>query len=98
LITGTNISLLNDKIQNVRDQLENLFYKNRLIINTNKSKVLFFQRSRSIPSSRPLLCINDKVVVCSVDAKFLGICTAEDLSWATHTHMYVKNLVRLYIS
>jgi hypothetical protein len=60
------------------------FHENRLIINTDKSKVLFFPGSRSIPSTRPLFCINTEVVVCSVDVKFLGICITEDLSWATH--------------
>jgi hypothetical protein len=42
LITGNNISSLNEKIQNVKDQLEKWFYENHLIINTDKSKVLFF--------------------------------------------------------
>jgi hypothetical protein len=68
-----------------------------LIINMDKSKLLFFQQSRSIPSTRPLFfCINDKVVVCSVDVKFLGIYTAEDLSWATDTQ-YVCQKLRLPI-
>jgi hypothetical protein len=75
---------LNEKIQNVKNQIENWFHENRLIINTDKSKVLFFQGSRPIPSTRPLFCIINKEVVCSVDVKFLGICITEDLSWATH--------------
>jgi hypothetical protein len=54
LIPGKNILSLNGKIQNVQNQLENLFCENRLIISTDKSKVLFFQGSRSIPSTRPL--------------------------------------------
>jgi hypothetical protein len=41
LITA-NISLVNEKIQNVKNQLENWFYENRLIINMDKSQVLFF--------------------------------------------------------
>jgi hypothetical protein len=55
LITENNILLLYEKIPNVRKQLENWFYENRLIINTEKSKVIFFQRSRSVSSFRPLL-------------------------------------------
>jgi hypothetical protein len=56
----------------------------------DKSKVLFFPGSRSIPSTRPHSCINNKEVVCSVDVKFLGICITEDLSWATHTQYASK--------
>jgi hypothetical protein len=55
LITANNILSLNEKIQIVKNQLENWFYENRLIINTDKSKVLFSWGSRSIPSTRPLL-------------------------------------------
>jgi hypothetical protein len=38
LITENNTLLLNEKIQNVRKQLENWFYENCLIINIEKSK------------------------------------------------------------
>jgi hypothetical protein len=92
LITGTNILLLNEKIQNIKNQLENWFYENYLIINMDKSKVLFFWQSRSVPSIRPLFCTNDKEVVCSVDVKFLCIYIAEDLSWSTHTSYVCQKL------
>jgi hypothetical protein len=82
LITDENMLSLYEKIKNVQNQLENWFHENRLIINTDKSKVLFLGGSRSIPSTRPLFCINNKDVVCSVDVKFLGICITEDLSQA----------------
>jgi hypothetical protein len=71
LITANKISLLNEKIENVKNQLENWFYENRLIINMDKSRYYFFWQSRFIPSSRPLFCINNKDVVYSVDVKFL---------------------------
>jgi hypothetical protein len=41
LITENNTLLLNEKIQNLRNQLE--FYKNYLTINTEKSKVILFR-------------------------------------------------------
>jgi hypothetical protein len=92
LITEHNTLLLNEKIQNIRKQSENWFYENRLIINKEKSKVIFLRRSRSIPSFRPLFCINNKEVVRSVDVKFLGIFITEDLSWKTHTHYVCQKL------
>jgi hypothetical protein len=94
LVTKNNTLLLNEKIQNVRKQLENWFYENRLI-NTEKSKVIFIWRSRSIPSNRPLFCINNKEVVTSVDVKFLGIFITEDLSWTTHTQYGGQKLSKI---
>jgi hypothetical protein len=55
LITGKNNLLLNEKIQNVNNRSENWFYDNHLIINTDKSKLLFFHHSRCISSSSPVL-------------------------------------------
>jgi hypothetical protein len=78
-ITGKNILSLNEKIQNLQNQLENRICENHLILNTDKSNVLFFRGSRSIPSTRPLFCINSKEVVCSGDVKFLDICNIDDL-------------------
>jgi hypothetical protein len=46
LITGKNIFSLNEKIQNVWNQLENWFAENRLIINTDKSMVLSRSKGR----------------------------------------------------
>jgi hypothetical protein len=43
MITENNPLLLNKKVQTVRKRLENWFYENRLIINTEKSKVILFQ-------------------------------------------------------
>jgi hypothetical protein len=95
LITESNTLLLSEKIQNVRNQLENWFYENRLIINTEKSKVILFWRSRSIPSFRPLFCINNREVVRSVDVKFLGIFITEDLTWTTHTQYVCQKLSKI---
>jgi hypothetical protein len=97
LITRKNITSLNEKIQNVKNQLENRFNKNRLKINTDKSKVLFFQRGRSVSITRPSFCLNDRQIACSSEVKFLGICT-EDLSWAIHTQYVCQKLSKtLYL-
>jgi hypothetical protein len=92
LITGKNILSLNEKIQDVQNQLKNWFCKSCLIIITEKSKVLFLGETDlfQVPDSH--FCINNKEVVCSVDVKFLGICITDDLSWATHT-LYVSQTV-----
>jgi hypothetical protein len=95
LITENNTLVLNEKIQNVRNQLENWFYENRLIVNTEKSKVILFWQSRSIPSFRPLFCINNKEVGRLMDVKFLGIFITEDLSWTTHTQYVCQKLSKI---
>jgi hypothetical protein len=43
VIQNAEVVLLHEKVQTVRKQLENWFYENRLIINTEKSKVILFQ-------------------------------------------------------
>jgi hypothetical protein len=91
LITGKNISSINEQIQNIQNQLENWFQENHLIINTDKTNVVFFRGSRCIPSTRPLFCINNEEVVCPADVTFLGICITDDLRWATHTQYVSQN-------
>jgi hypothetical protein len=55
-------------------------------MNTDKSKVLFFQGS-----TRPLFYINN-AVVCSADVKFLGICITDGLRWAARTQYVSQKL------
>jgi hypothetical protein len=47
---------LNEKIQNVREQLDNWFHANQLIMNAEKTKALFFQGKRPNPIHRPVFC------------------------------------------
>jgi hypothetical protein len=60
LLTDNKLISLNEKIQKVRKQLDKWFHENHLIINTDKTKVLFFQGRRPNSISRPVFCINYK--------------------------------------
>jgi hypothetical protein len=97
LLTNNKLISLNEKIQKVRKQLDKWFHENHLIINTNKNKVLFFQgRSNSI--SRPTVCLSNKEITYASNVNFLGIHTADNLSWAIHTqHLSPKLNKALYL-
>jgi hypothetical protein len=56
LLTGNELISLNKKILKVRNQLDNWFHENHLIINTDKSKVFFFHGEDQIRSLDPFIC------------------------------------------
>jgi hypothetical protein len=86
LLTDSEPISLNEKIQKVRKQLDNWFHANQLIINSKKTKALFFQGKRPNPIPRPAFRLNGKEVNYSSSVKFLGLYIAVNLCWATHTH------------
>jgi hypothetical protein len=89
LLTDNKLLSLKEKILKVRNQLDNWFHDNHLIINTEKTKVLFIQGRRPTPIYRPVFCLNNKEIIFSSNVKFLGIYITENLSWATHTQ-YIR--------
>jgi hypothetical protein len=53
LLTDNKLVSLNENIQKVTKQLENWFHNNRLIINMDKTKVLFFREEDLLLSIDP---------------------------------------------
>jgi hypothetical protein len=74
----------NEKIQKVWKQLDKWFHETHLIINIDKTKVLFFQGRRPNSISRPVFCLNNKEITYTSNVKFLGILITDNLSWAIH--------------
>jgi hypothetical protein len=98
LFTEKNITSLNDKIQIVRKKLDNWFYENHLILNTDKTKALFFQGRGPSPIHRPIFCLNNEAITYTSNIKFLGICITENLSWATRIQYLCQKLnMALYL-
>jgi hypothetical protein len=60
LLTDSKPLSLNEKIQNVKEQLDNWFHENQLIINTEKTNALFFQGKRPNPIHTPVFSLNRK--------------------------------------
>jgi hypothetical protein len=80
-----------------RKQLDVWFYENCLIINTDKTKALFFQGRGPGPIHRPVFSLNNKEITYTSNVIFLGIYITENLSWATHIYYLCQNLTRLFI-
>jgi hypothetical protein len=81
LLIDNSIEALNGKIKIVIDQLESWFNVNQLLINTEKTKALFFHGKGLVSKYRPAICVCNREVLYSSTAKFLGIEISENLSW-----------------
>jgi retron-type reverse transcriptase len=84
LLIDNSIEALNGKIKKVIDLLESWFNDNKLLINTEKAKVLFFHEKGLVSKYRPAICVCNREVLYSSKAKFLGIEMLENLSWKNH--------------
>jgi hypothetical protein len=82
LLIDKNLKSLNDKIQAAMNQIANWFMVNDLIINTEKTKALFFQGRSLSTIHKPDLYLNTKAITYMSNLKFLGIYITETLSWA----------------
>jgi hypothetical protein len=70
----------------------NWFAVNDLIINTEKTKALFFQGHSLSTIHNPDLYLNTKAITYTYHLKFLGVCITENLSWASHIQYLTQKL------
>lgn len=54
-------------------QLETLFSENDLVINVEKTKVMFFQYTNLSKNIRHRIVLNNNELNCTANLKFLGI-------------------------
>jgi hypothetical protein len=92
LLIDKNLKSLNDKIQAAMNQTANWFVVYDLIINTEKTKALFFQGRSLSTSHKPDLYLNTKAITYTSNLKFLGIYITENLSWASHIQYITQKL------
>jgi hypothetical protein len=93
LLTDNKLLSLKEKILKVRNQLDNWFHDNHLIINMEKTRVLFLQGRRPTPIYRPIFCLNNKEIIYSSNVKFLSIY----ITGPPTLNTYAKNSTRLFI-
>ena len=79
------------------------FQANKLSLNANKTKYIFFHKPRmknNIPLNLPILKINDTEITREQSMKFLGVVVDENLSWKNHIELLetkiAKNIGVLY--
>jgi hypothetical protein len=86
------------KIKKVIDQLESWFNDNQLLINTDKTKALFFHGKGLVSKYRPAIWLCNREVLYSSTAKLLGIEILENLSWKNYIqHLCPKLNKALYL-
>jgi hypothetical protein len=92
LLTEKDLPVLKANIVKVMKRLENWFSTNNLIINTEKTKAILFQRRGSSLIHRPILYLNNKEITYSSNLTFLGIYITENLSWVIHIQYCCQKL------
>jgi hypothetical protein len=73
LVTEKHESALQHKIKNVTMELESWFYKNNLLINTEKTTGVSFHTKQNRNSLKPKVTVNKMDIGYKSELKFLGI-------------------------
>jgi hypothetical protein len=97
LLIDKNHKSLNDKIKAAMNQIANWFAVNDLILNTEKTKALFFQGHSLSTIYKPDPYLNTKAITYTSNLKFLGIYITENLSWASHIRYLTQKLIKPFI-
>jgi hypothetical protein len=92
LITEKNIIDLQEKIGRAMTQLESWFSKNNLIINTDKTKAMFFQLMKPHDMSEPDITFKNMKITYTSQFGFLGVNIANNLKWSSHIHLLCPKL------
>jgi hypothetical protein len=79
LVTKKDESALHHKIKNVMMELESWFYKNNLLINTEKTIAVSFHTKQHRNSLKPKATFNKMDIGYKSELKYLGIYITENL-------------------
>ena len=95
IIKGKNVRELVSTLNNELESLNNYFKANKLKLNTDKTKVVFFRKKRSKISLDNLDIIFDgKKLSCEKNVTFLGMVLDEHLTWVDHCSFVANKMAR----
>ena len=101
--SNKNIDTLFEIVNKELIKINTWFQANKLSLNANKTKYIFFHKPRlkkNIPLDLPILKINDTEIKRKQSLKFLGVLIDENLSWKNHIELLetkiAKNIGVLY--
>jgi hypothetical protein len=95
LITDSDIDILQGKINRAIAELECWFYKNKLVINTNKTGIMSFYNKHKVHMAKPIVSINKMNLYYTTETKFLGIHITESLNWNAHVKVLASKLSKV---
>ena len=92
LLNDNNLNTLIDLMNTELISLNNLFKTNKLSLNTKKSLLMIFQRSRIKSNSIGSIIIDSSKLIQVNHVKYLGMIIDYKLNWIEHI-AYVKNKI-----
>ena len=85
--SNKNITTLFEFVNKELIKINTWFKTNKLSLNANKTKYVFFHKARkkkNLPITFPILKINDTEIKREQSIKFLGVMIDENLTWRNH--------------
>jgi hypothetical protein len=95
LIEDSDERLLQTKIDRVVAELETLFNRNELVINTGKTGVMLFHNRQTHVSVKPLVTFNNMNVEYTTEIKFLSIQIRGTLKWQSRIQLLAGKLCKV---
>jgi hypothetical protein len=84
LVIDNNKSIRQDKVDKVMRQLESWFSMNNMVINSEKTKAMFFQLNKLHDSIEPVITFKNVIINYTSQFRFLGINITHKLKWNVH--------------
>lgn len=92
MITGNDVSVMREKIQQTLDQLQIWLKKRNLTLSTNKSTAMIFTKKHS--PIIPCFKINNEPIQWKQEIKYLGVTLDKNLSWTKHTEIMCSKALK----
>jgi hypothetical protein len=83
-IEATNANILNQKIQEVMQQLFSWFSLHKLVINTEKTIAISFHAWQNKSNLKPEIVFQNMDIKYKNETKFVGLYLTEDVKWDVH--------------
>jgi hypothetical protein len=95
VLADKDVTRLQEKVNNTMKQIESWFSDNKMIINVNKSKAIFFHlKNKNVEENPHIIFKNEKIGYISA-LKFLGIHVSDSFSWRMQIQTLCTNLSKV---
>jgi hypothetical protein len=84
LVTGENINNLQDKINNVMNELQTWFRLNNLVVNAENTLALSFHVMQNKNPPLPHIIFEGRDISYNTESKRLGVYINENMKWNSH--------------
>ncbi|XP_044761655.1 uncharacterized protein LOC123318934 [Coccinella septempunctata] len=92
LLKSVEVNLLTDLMERCMQNIKEWIAGNGLILNEDKTNVIYFKTSRSRQQTPTTVTIDNKEIKTAKQVKFLGLMLDEHLNWESHIDMITGKL------